>query len=60
MSAGRPLAALAGLTLVPAAGGLPLDAPGALLVRAVADGALVDLHLAASWNQCSVRVTVRP
>lgn len=55
-----PVAALARLALVLAAGGLPLDTPGALLVRAVADGAFVNLHLSAGRDHRRVRVAVRP
>lgn len=53
------VAALARLTLVLAAGGLPLDTPGALLVRAVADGAFVNLHLSPGRDHRRVRIAVR-
>lgn len=46
------------LALVLAAGGLPLDLPRPLLVCAVADGALINLHLAAGWYHRCVCVTV--
>lgn len=46
------------LALVLTAGGLPLDLPCALLVRAVADGALVDLHLSARRDHLGVGVAV--
>lgn len=39
--------------LVPGAHGLPLDPPGALLVGAVADGALVSLHFPAGRDDSS-------
>lgn len=55
-----PITNLARLALVLAAGGLPLDTPGALLIRAVADGAFIDLHLSAGRDHRCVRVTVRP
>lgn len=48
------------LTLVLTAGSLMLNLPRALLVRAVADRALVDLHLSACWYHCCVCVAVRP
>lgn len=51
---------LAPLALVLAAGRLTLDLPGALLVRAVADRALVDLHLSASRYHRCVRVAIWP
>lgn len=51
---------LAPLALVFTAGGLPLDLPRALLVCAVADCALIDLHLSACRYHCRVRVAVWP
>ncbi len=52
--------ALARLALVLAAGGLPLDTPGALLVGAVADGTFIDLNLSAGRDHRCVRVAVWP
>lgn len=49
----------AGATLVPRAHGLPLDAPRALLVRAVAHGALVRLHLPPGRDDRRLREAVR-
>lgn len=51
---------LAPLALVFTAGGLPLDLPRALLVCAVADCALIDLHLSARRYHRRVRVAVWP
>ena len=50
--------ALSTPALVLTAGGLPLNAPCALLVRAVADGARVNLYLTAGWNHCIIRIAV--
>ena len=49
---------LAPLALVLTAGGLTLNLPCALLVCAVADCTLVNLHLSAGWYDCCVRVAV--
>ena len=57
---GRPGQCLARLALVLGAGGLPFDLPCALLVRAVADCAVVDFHLAAGGNHRRVGVAVGP
>lgn len=54
------LPSLAPLALIFTAGGLPLNLPRALLVRAVADCALIDLHFSACRDHCCVRVAVRP
>lgn len=51
---------LAPLALVLAAGGLTLNLPCALLVCAVADCALIDLHLSARWYHRRVRVAIWP
>lgn len=53
------LPSLAPLALVFTAGGLPLDLPCALLVCAVADCALINLHFSACRYHCRVRVAVR-
>lgn len=62
LSERRPgsVSTLARLALVLAAGGLPFDTPGALLVRAVADGAFVDLDLSAGRDHRRVRIAVWP
>lgn len=62
LSERRPgsVATLARLALVLAAGGLPLDTPGALLVCAVADGACVDLDLSSGRDHSHVRIAVWP
>lgn len=51
---------LAPLALVLTAGGLSLDLPCALLVCAVADCALINLHLSAGRYHCCVRVAIWP
>lgn len=51
---------LAPLALVLTAGGLTLNLPCALLVCAVADCALIDLHLSARWYHRRVRVAIWP
>lgn len=43
---------------VPRAHGLPLDPPRALLVSAVADGALVSLDFSPSWDDRRLRKAV--
>lgn len=44
--------------LMPRAHGLALDVPRAFLVRAVADGALVRLHLPPGWDDSGLREAV--
>lgn len=51
---------LAPLALIFTAGGLPLNLPCALLVCAVADCALIDLHFSACRYHCRVRIAVWP
>lgn len=54
------LPSLAPLALIFTAGGLPLNLPCALLVCAVADCALINLHFPACRYDRRVRVAVRP